>query len=110
MKWFDSKKIFKRFTQLRDNDKLKMEITPRKDWQLLVVFFVVLAVIVAATSFYIFVHIENDEIFLAKGEDRPALKVFNAAKLKNIIQTLRSREEDLANLKANRPHVVDPSL
>lgn len=109
MKGFDIKKIFKKFIRLRDKDKLKMEITPHRDWRILVVVFAVLVIIVAAVSFYSFMHIGNDDIFLSRGGDRSAVKMLDTQKLKNIIQAFQARADELAGMRANRPHVVDPS-
>lgn len=110
MKTPDIKKIFKRFTELRDKDKLKMEMTPRSDWRTLVIVFVVLVIAVGSASFYIFIQIDRDEIFLAEEGEKARVKAFDAQKLKDTIQDFEQRKTDLETLRAERPNIIDPSI
>lgn len=110
MKGIDIKKIFKKFVQLRDKDKLKMEITPHTDWRMLIIVFVVIVIIVAGASFYIFVQIEKDEIFTAQGDNKPKEKIITASKLKDTINQFEQKKAQLEKLRTERPHIVDPSL
>ena len=111
MKTPDIKKIFKRFLQPRDKDKLKMEMTPRSDWRTLFIIFTILVIAVGSASFYIFVQIERDEIFLAKAKEGEQLRVrtFNAQKLKDTLKAFEQKNSDLDMLRAERPSIIDPS-
>ena len=110
MKTPDIKKIFKRFLQLRDKDKLKMEMTPRSDWRTLFIIFTILVIAVGSASFYIFVQIERDEIFLAKEGEQLRARTFNAQKLKDTLKAFEQKNADLDMLRAKRPSVIDPSI
>lgn len=110
MKTPDIKKIFKRFLQLRDKDKLKMEMTPHSDWRTLVIIFAILVIAVGAASFYIFIQIERDEIFLAEEMEKVDMKTFDTQKLEDTIQAFEQRKEDLEILRAERPRIIDPSI
>lgn len=109
MKIPDIKKIFKRFLQLRDKDKLKMEMTPHSDWRTLVIIFTILILAVGSASFYIFVQIDRDEIFLAKEGEQLRARTFNTQKLKDTIRVFEQRQADLEMLRAERPSIIDPS-
>ena len=109
MKTPDIKKIFKRFLQLRDKDKLKMEMTPRSDWRTLFIIFTILVIAVGSVSFYIFVQIERDEIFLAKEGEQLRVRTFNAQKLKDTLKAFEQRKAGLDTLRIERPHIIDPS-
>ncbi len=110
MKIPDIKKIFKRFVQLRDKDKLKMEMTPHSDWRTLVIIFTILVIAVGSASFYIFVQIERDEIFLAKEGEKTNVKTLDTQRLKDTIKAFEQRKTDLETLRAERPSIIDPSM
>ena len=110
MKTPDIKKIFKRFLQLRDKDKLKMEMTPRSDWRTLFIIFTILVIAVGSASFYIFVQIERDEIFLHKEGEQLRARTFNTQKLKETLKAFEQKNADLDMLRAKRPSVIDPSI
>ncbi len=110
MKIPDIKKILKRFVQLRDKDKLKMEMTPHSDWRMLVIIFTILVIAVGSASFYIFIQIERDEIFLAKEGEKTGVRTFDTQRLKDTIKTFEQRKMDLEALRAGRPSIIDPSM
>src|SRR3989338_36148 len=109
MKTPDIKKIFKRFLHPRDKDKLKMEMTPRSDWRTLFIIFTILVIAVGSASFYIFVQIERDEIFLHKEGEQLRARTFNTQKLKETLKAFEQKNADLDMLRAERPSIIDPS-
>lgn len=110
MKIPDIKKILKRFFQLREKDKLKMEMTPHSDWRTLVIIFAILVIVAGALSFYIFIQIDRDEIFLAKEAGSVSVRTFNTQKLKDTIKIFEQRKRDLEVIRLERPHIIDPSI
>ena len=87
-----------------------MEMTPRSDWRTLFIIFTILVIAVGSVSFYIFVQIERDEIFLAKEGEQLRVRTFNAQKLKDTLKAFEQRRADLETLRAERPHIIDPSM
>ncbi|MDO8572735.1 MAG: hypothetical protein Q7S11_03135 [bacterium] len=110
MKNFDIKRILKRFVQLRDKDKLKMEMTPHSDWRMLFVIFTILIVAVGSASYYIFLRIQHDDIFLAKENEMVRVRTFNTQKLKDTIGIFEQRKKELEMLRAEKPSIIDPSI
>lgn len=109
MKIPDIKKIVKRLAQHQDKDKLKIEMTPHRDWRILVIAFAILVIAVGFASFYIFVQIERDEIFIAKEGEKVRARTFNTQKLKDTIKAFEQRQADLEILRTERPSIIDPS-
>ncbi|MBI5816955.1 MAG: hypothetical protein HZB09_00855 [Candidatus Yonathbacteria bacterium] len=104
------KKIFKGIIQRQDKDKFKTEMTPHRDWRILVIAFAVFVIGVGVASFYIFVQIDRDEIFVAKEGEKASTKTFNTQKLKDTIKAFEQRKTVLEALRAERPHIIDPSI
>lgn len=109
MKIPDIKRIIKRLAQHQDKDKFKIEMTPHRDWRILVITFAVLVVAVGFASFYIFVQIERDEIFIAKEGEKAHARIFNTQKLKDTIKTFEEKKATLEILRTERPPIIDPS-
>ena len=110
MKTPDIKKIFKRLVERQDKDKFKVEMTPHRDWRRLVIIFAIFVIAVGAASFYIFIQIERDEIFVAKEGEKVSARMFNTQKLKDTIKTFEQKSADIEILRTERPRIIDPSV
>lgn len=104
----DLKKFTRIFSFLGDRDPGKAEITPHRDWIVLVGIFVALMVAVAGASALLFMQ-TGDEGLSAAEETQPKSKIFNVKRLSSVISEFEDRETKLQELRTERPHTIDPS-
>lgn len=106
----DFKKILKQVTSLGKKDTIKSPISPHRDWRMVFIVFVVLAIAVSGGSAYMFMQIEQDQLFTSEGGSGQQVKKFNTSKLIDTIKQFEQKEEELRRLRATRPQIVDPSI
>lgn len=105
----DWKSEFKKLTYSKGVDKIKMEITPYRDWRIVVVvFFVVLASSVWF-NMYVFIEINRDTFFSATPKSAGVVK-FNEEGLAKVIDGLDEKEAIFEKAKNEGVVIVDPSL
>ena len=73
------------FEKFFDKDKSKLEITPYKNWVILLLSFIVVVMVSSFVSFYVFINIDNGEVPIV-------------AKAKDSVKTLTIKELDTAIL------------
>lgn len=105
----DLKKFTRIFSLLGDRDPGKVEITPHRDWLILVGLFAALIVVVAGVSALLFVQTGDEGLSAAEAETQPKPKIFNVKRLSSVISEFESREMKLQELRTERPHTIDPS-
>jgi len=106
---FDFKKILKKITSFHGKGTLKPAINPHRDWRTILIVFVILVLGAAAGSTYMFIQMEQDELFTSNGDGEKRIKKFNTSKLVDTINQFEQKEEELNRLRIDRPHIIDPS-
>lgn len=105
----NTKALVEKFFAKQDRDKLKIEITPYRDWKILVkVFFVVLVVLVA-THVYVFVQLSNDTLFAQKDVTDTVI-TFNKDRLLQTVDYYDAKEATYREILETKPSVVDPAV
>jgi hypothetical protein len=109
MKKIDWKAEFKKLTYSKGVDPQKMEITPFRDWRVVViVFFGGLAV---SLSFNIYMSIEiNKDSFFATAPKSSGVVKFNEEGLAKVIVGIDEKAARFEKAKAEGVAIVDPSL
>lgn len=104
--WF---KEFKKLFSSKGSDPTKMEVTPFRDWRIVVVsFFAGLAV---SLGFNIYMSIEiNRDTFFTTAPVASEGAVFNKEGLTKVLTGLAEREAIFEKTKKEGTPVVDPSL
>lgn len=94
---------------LERNDALKMEVTPYRDWRIIVLFF--FAGLVASVGFniYMSIGINQDSFFSAAPKTADVVK-FNSEGLAKVIAGIDEKAARFENAKTESVVVVDPSI
>ncbi len=104
------KKITQKISKARGKDKLKMQISPYRDWGIFLAIFFILLVVIAVASAYLFLQINNEEIFTKERALEEEIEMLDLEMLKNKIEFFDVRDENFNNLLKQKPDIVDPSL
>lgn len=91
------------------NDALKMEVTPYRDWRIIVLIF--FAGLVASVGFniYMSIGINRDSFFSAAPKTADVVK-FNSEGLAKVIAGIDEKAARFENAKIEGVAVVDPSI
>ncbi len=87
---------------------LRME-KPRNDWRLLLASSFVVLLMLAAFSFYLFIQISKDEIFISQTEEVIIIDTLNRSLLNETLDAFREKASRLKEIQRKRPKVIDPT-
>lgn len=97
-------------TLFKKTKKRQFERNPERDWQKLVLAFVVVSLIVSIFAVYFFYKLNSGEFIKTSNENTTKTEPFN----KNVLETTNSfydaKEKHLQELKTNSNILVDPAL
>lgn len=100
---------FKKLTYSKGVDRLKMEITPYRDWRIVVsVFFIVLMSSIWFNT-NVFIEINRDTFFTATPKS-PGVVKFNEEGLGKVIAGLDEKSATFEKAKNDGVAIADPSL
>lgn len=100
---------FKKITYSKGVDSLKMEITPYRDWRIVVfVFFFTLALSIGF-NIYLFIEINSDTFFTVAPRSAGVIK-FNEEGLAKVITLLDENAATFDKIKSGGLVIDDPSL
>jgi len=88
---------------------VKFEITPYRDWLMLIIAMVIIGVIIICAAVYLFLLINSSEIVSIKETETRLFEAINEEKLDEVLQIFKEREETFEALSGVPPRVVDPS-
>jgi hypothetical protein len=104
------KQEFKKITQSKGRDPLKMEITPYHDWRLAVIIFFGGLIGSLAFNIYMSIEISKDNFFAAPPRSVGVVK-FNQEGLAKVMKSIDEKTALFEKVKNNEGAVaVDPSL
>lgn len=109
MKKIDWKAEFKKLTTTKGSDPLKMEITPFRDWQVLVIVSSVALLASFGYNLYVSIEINRDSFFNAAPKSTGVIK-FNEDGLAKVIVGIDEKAARFEKIKTEGVDVVDPSL
>lgn len=105
----DWKAEFKKLTYSKGVDALRMEITPYRDWRIVVILFFIALVSSIAYNTYVFIEINRDTFFTAAPKSSGVVK-FNEEGLAKVIAGLDEKEAIFEKAKNEGAAISDPSL
>lgn len=105
----DWKAEFKKLTYSKGVDALRMEITPYRDWRVVVILFFIALVSSIAYNTYVFIEINRDTFFTAAPKSSGVVK-FNEEGLAKVIAGLDEKGAIFEKAKNEGVAISDPSL
>ena len=100
---------FKKLTSSKGSDPLKMEITPYRDWRILVGVFTLGLVASAGFNVYMSLEINKDNFFVTTAKPVGVIK-FNDTGLADVMTIIDKKAAAFYAAKKESATVVDPSL
>ena len=110
MKISELKRITGKFFGRRRGSPKVQEINPRRDWSIVLGFFVFIALSIIAFSSYMYWRINSGSFFVTSGGKKLFVETIDRAELKNIIRHYENKDRLFQEIKNKKPQVIDPSL
>lgn len=101
--------VAEKFFAKKDRDTLKIEITPYRDWKIIVNAFFVAFMVLVALHMYVFVELSNDTLFAQK-DTTDTVIMFNKDRLLKVVDQYDAKAAKYNALLETKPAVVDPSV
>lgn len=105
----DGLKEFKKFFSSKGSDPMKMEITPYRDWRIVVIAFFVGLVISFGFNIYMSIEINRDNFFTATTVESKGA-AFKKDDLAKVLAGLAEKEALFEKIRTEGVSVVDPSI
>lgn len=105
----DWKAEFKKLTYSKGADALKMEITPYRDWRVVVIVFFIGLIGSMGFNIYMLIEIDRDTFFVAAPKSTGVI-TFNEEGLAKVVSGIDAKEALFEKTKTEGVSVVDPSL
>ena len=86
------------------------EITPYRDWLILIIIMVVMGIVLIVVAANLFVVIDRSEITEFEKTERELFKSVNEEDLRYALDHFTEKQRILEGLLNNPPRVIDPSL
>lgn len=105
------KKYFKKFFHRTDLSGLTVFGRGQTfDWEILLIFFLLLVIIMLSFSVHVFLGVRAGDIFQNNNQAPVHSEVINRKALDQVISSYNTRSTTLKNLQTQKPVFVDPSL
>lgn len=101
-------KELKRLSVSKGSDHTKMEITPFRDWRIIVTLFFVGLLVSIGFNFYMSIEINRDSFFTTAPKSGEVV-VFNKDGLSKVLAALAEKEALFEKARTEKSTVVDPS-
>ena len=105
----DWKAELKKLTYSKGVDALKMEITPYRDWRIVVIVFFIVLVSSIGFNVYVFIEINSDTFFSSAPKSTGVIK-FNEEGLTKVVAGLDEKRAIFEKVKKDGVAITDPSL
>lgn len=100
---------FKKLIATKGSDKLRMELTPFRDWRVVVIVF--LTALSGSIGFNIYISSEaNRDAFFSAAPKSSGVTKFNEEGLKKVIKEIDDKYAQFEKTKTDQILLVDPSL
>lgn len=86
------------------------EINPRRDWNIILSFFILALFLLIAFGFYMYWKINKGWLFATVGGNEPLIETIDRSELKKIINLYEAKNQLFQEIKFKKPEVIDPSL
>lgn len=103
------KEEFKKLTYSKGSDPLKMELTPYRDWRILVIIFFFGLIGSLGFNIYMSIGINQDNFFVSSAKSTGVIK-FDESGLNNLMVKIDQKSALFEKVKTEGVAVVDPSL
>ncbi len=90
--------------------KSELDYNAKRDWKMLLIFFTVIAFVLACFSGYLFYKINNGDIFTVEKVENSPVDVVNKKNLDETVDRFESKKAKLLELKEKKIFSVDPSI
>lgn len=105
----DWKKELQKLFVARGTDKEKMEISPRRDWSIVVALFMLGFIVSVGFNTYLFNRINEDALLVPSSQKDETVE-FDREKLAKVLEIIGGKEAAFEELKNAPVSAVDPSL
>ncbi|MCK9345155.1 MAG: hypothetical protein M0P64_03495 [Candidatus Pacebacteria bacterium] len=106
----DWKKELKKLTFSRGKDSLRMELTPFRDWRIIVVTFFLSLFLSVGFNIYISSEANRDAFFSAEAKQTVGVIKFNQDALAKVIKEIDDKATRYEKVKTEQMLLIDPSL
>ena len=93
----------------KGSDSLKIEITPYRDWRVVIIIFFLGIGTSLGFNAYLFIGV-NEDNFFGGAIKKEEVVTFNKEKLLTVLETFEKKQEKSEALKKEPTLIVDPSL
>lgn len=100
---------FKKLTYSKGSDPLKMEITPYRDWRILVIAFSLGLIFSVGFNIYMSIEINRDSFFASATKAVGVIK-FNETGLADVMVNIDEKAALFEKAKTERVTIVDPAI
>ena len=83
-------------------------INPKRDWMLLLAFFLILIISFILFDFFMYKKISSGEMYISINRSDLNIEVLKTAALKKLIDSFEAKKETVASLKVQ--NLIDPSI
>jgi len=105
-----TEKIRSRFSFFTDPNKSTLEITPYRDWLLLIIIITIVVIALSVIAVYLFIMINSDETVETDIiEGNKSLSV-DKETLNEVLDAFSEKESAYEKLFNTSPYIIDPSL
>lgn len=102
-------KELKKLSSSKGADPMKMEITPFRDWRIVVITFFVGLVIATGFNAYMSIAINHDNFFITAPKSSETV-IFNKDGLAKVLEWFTVKEVLFEKARTEKSSVVDPSM
>ncbi len=93
----------------KKKDKEKIQITPERDWKIIVMTFFFLTLLLSGGTFYAFYILNRWEISAPEGSGLAPLQTIDRNSMLKTIEVFDGKQATLAELLSKKPRKIDPS-
>ena len=102
-------KKIKKGNKREEPGSFNRRLNKTRDWEIMLIFFFVLIIIVFALSYYVYTSVV-DEDQREVPIDEISYRVIDKRELRSVIDKFDERSRNFENVLQNEPDIVDPSL
>ncbi len=99
-----------RITGLFSRGASRTAITPYRDWKAMLASFVFLFLLIIGIHFYIFIQVNNEELFQATVEEEYAKTQLDIDRLQDTLAVFEEKQQQFDALQKESPQVTSPSF
>lgn len=110
LKKINFKKNYRNFFRRKKWQSGLKEINPRRDWNIILLFFVLTLIILIVFGSYLYRKISKGNLFVVPERNEPIAETIDRSELKKIFDYYETKSRLFEENKIKKPEVIDPSL